>query len=55
MTQYKNDDKTTFVIRDIPVDTWTKFKIQGLEKGKTINEMLLGMIEEKVDGYKRAS
>jgi len=41
---------TTFVIRDIPVETWKKFKTRAVMEGMTLKEATLELVNAYAKG-----
>ena len=50
MTRQYKTDKTTYLVREIPVALWKKFKISSVINGDdSINETFLHLIQDAVN------
>tara|TARA_R100000458_G_C8275843_1_gene251004 strand:- start:578 stop:748 length:171 start_codon:yes stop_codon:yes gene_type:complete len=41
-------DKTSYLIKDIPVEKWTSFRTECLSNGKKINDVMISLIDKFV-------
>ena len=50
MARTYNTDKTTYLVREIPVELWKKFKISSVLRGDDdLNDTFLALIQDTVN------